>query len=318
MKIWKAKSPSNIALIKYMGKTDVNSNRPANPSLSYTLGHLNSFVELSVNKEKTDSWEPLINDEVISIELNEKSKKRFLENFKKFKNKFGLENYFFDIKSANNFPQACGIASSASSFSALCMATYNAAKELVGADFNLSELSKVSQKASGSSCRSFFPEWAKWEEEGAIEVKFPYENLRHLLIVVDSKEKTVSSSQAHKLVLESPKFEGRTKRALGRLDDLEKSLNMSDWKRAYEICYDEFVDMHELFETSKRPFSYRTESSSSITEIVKNYWKEEGDGPIVTMDAGANVHLLFREQQVRSYKELEELFSEKYQVIGSL
>ena len=149
-------------------------------------------------------------------------------------------------------------------------------------------------------------------------MEFPLENLNHLLIVADSKEKAVSSSQAHKLVLESPNFEGRTKRALDRLYDLEKSLNMSDWNKAYEICYDEFVDMHELFETCKEPFSYRTKSSFEIEKVVKDYWEEEGDGPIITMDAGANVHLLFREQQITLYKELEKLFGEKYQVIGSL
>ena len=39
-----ASAPANIALIKYMGKTDVLSNRPTNSSLSWTLGHLQTFV----------------------------------------------------------------------------------------------------------------------------------------------------------------------------------------------------------------------------------------------------------------------------------
>ena len=34
---WFAKAPSNIALIKYMGKKDAELNLPMNSSLSYTL-----------------------------------------------------------------------------------------------------------------------------------------------------------------------------------------------------------------------------------------------------------------------------------------
>ena len=43
---WYASAPSNIALIKYMGKTDYNGNKPTNSSLSYTLTHLNTHVEI--------------------------------------------------------------------------------------------------------------------------------------------------------------------------------------------------------------------------------------------------------------------------------
>ena len=45
---WLAQAPSNIALIKYMGKKDENSNLPDNSSLSYTLNNLLSTVKLEV------------------------------------------------------------------------------------------------------------------------------------------------------------------------------------------------------------------------------------------------------------------------------
>lgn len=43
---WFAQAPANIALIKYMGKKDENSNLPDNSSLSYTLSNLLSSVKL--------------------------------------------------------------------------------------------------------------------------------------------------------------------------------------------------------------------------------------------------------------------------------
>jgi diphosphomevalonate decarboxylase len=52
-----ASAPSNIALIKYMGKTLATGNIPTNASLSYTLEHLRSFVTLE--SAGADSWQPL-------------------------------------------------------------------------------------------------------------------------------------------------------------------------------------------------------------------------------------------------------------------
>ncbi len=41
-----ASAPSNIALIKYMGKVDTATNKPTNSSLSWTLNSLRSFVRI--------------------------------------------------------------------------------------------------------------------------------------------------------------------------------------------------------------------------------------------------------------------------------
>lgn len=49
---WLAHAPANIALIKYMGKKDDNSNSPDNPSLSYTLNELKSTVRLEKMSSK--------------------------------------------------------------------------------------------------------------------------------------------------------------------------------------------------------------------------------------------------------------------------
>jgi diphosphomevalonate decarboxylase len=65
------------------------------------------------------------------------------------------------------------------------------------------------------------------------------------------------------------------------------------------VCWDEFLDMHELFETSEPPFAYRDAGTGAVLDACRTAWERDGDGPLVTMDAGPNVHLLFRQGQPR-------------------
>jgi diphosphomevalonate decarboxylase len=40
-----------------------------------------------------------------------------------------------------------------------------------------------------------------------------------------------------------------------------------------------------------------TENSAVLLRILEKFWEQKGDGPLVTMDAGPNVHLLYRPDQ---------------------
>lgn len=292
-----ATAPSNIALIKYMGKTSHTENCPSNPSLSWSLNHLTSLVQLESSTESSDRWEPLNVDGYFSPSLSEKGKLRFLNHFQFLKKQMGLPGNFV-VRSGNNFPADCGVASSASSFAALTKATWVWAKDNTSfADMTVGDLSKLSRQGSGSSCRSLFDGWARWESEGAEECVFPIANLEHTLVLLDEEKKQVSSSEAHKRVVTSPQFTGRVKRANQRLQQLEAALQRSDWKQVYKVSREEFEDMHELFETSEPPFSYRNQQSKGVTRWVEDSWNQHGDGPVITMDAGANVHLLWRQDQ---------------------
>src|SRR5690606_20157355 len=112
--------------------------------------------------------------------------------------------------------------------------------------------------------------------------------------------KQVSSSQAHIQVMTSPFFVGRVERAKLRLEQLLSALNVRDWHNIFQITWDEFIDMHKLFETANPAFSYQSEGSKKVLQIVQEYWRENKDGPLVTMDAGPNVHFLWRPEQIKS------------------
>ena len=177
-------APSNIALIKYMGKVDSRSgshtatqsaltnaatvteysrNRPTNSSLSWTLQHLRTFVRvrpLQSEDAEADVWQPFVRSDLLVMELTEFGLAKYLNFFAELKKEFKLKG-FFEIESGNNFPADAGLASSASSFAALTMVAHEVYKKNGGQSvYTAKELAKISQKGSGSSCRSFFKTWS--------------------------------------------------------------------------------------------------------------------------------------------------------------
>jgi diphosphomevalonate decarboxylase len=309
-----ASAPSNIALIKYMGKTDPISNKPTNVSISYTLDELRTYVRMQkIETLSEDVWAPFERADLMPIRLSEKGTAKFLNFFQLLKKEFRLKG-FYQIESANNFPSDCGLASSASSFAALTQCAHevyldeNKTSNIRPHPYTAKELSKFSQKGSGSSCRSFFSPWGLWHENGAEEIKLSVSDLKHMVILCDESIKSVSSSDAHTKVLTSDLFKGRPERAAVRFQELASALRKTDdalntqWKIVFGICWNEFWDMHTLFHTSRPPFMYMNSGSQKALADILNFWEKSGDGPIVTMDAGSNIHLLFRNDQMDLYE----------------
>lgn len=243
-------APSNIALIKYMGKDDASLNLPANPSLSMTLNHLCTWVEIEFSPSSLGEmhWLPEMptfegelkfsegqNPGSLSVDLgvlppcvpqlSEAGVNRILKHahrvraavFHVFPN-YGLsvaEDLSLKIRTANTFPAASGIASSASSFAAVTLATALASSgdlesfrsvwkdKVTGPKFR-QDLAQISRQGSGSSCRSFEGPWVFWEGAHASSVKSSLPELTDLVVLVSSDSKEVSSSQAHAMVLSSP------------------------------------------------------------------------------------------------------------------
>jgi len=297
---FEAKMPSNIALIKYMGKKNSLNNSPSNPSLSYTLSHLTTDVKLI----------PIDNDHD-KLDINSDDKKKFIDHLEFLRKKFNVQQHY-EITSENNFPSHCGLASSASSFAALTKCAINA---FGITNISTEEMATLSQKGSGSSCRSFYSPWALWDEKGVKEIDLPYPKLIHHVIVVSQQKKCVSSREAHKRVESSLLFENRENRTQTRLHDLIHSLSTEDWEKSYKIVWQEFWDMHALFETCDNFFTYLLPESLTVLNYLRQYWQKNHDGPLVTMDAGPNVHLLFREDQEPIAKSLKHHFQEMFTVL---
>ncbi len=316
---WESSAPSNLALIKYAGKKN-DSNLPLNASLSYTLSHFITKVRITPTEDSQDRWQSFEDGECLSLELSSSAVKRFLDFFQLLKKTFQISGFYL-VQSANNFPASIGSASSASSFCALTKAVHRMALSRSSSpeqveSFTPSRLSVLSRQGSGSSCRSFFHPWALWEEEGARALTLPFPHLIHQLVVVGSKSKKISSSTAHEQILKSPAFKGRVKRARSRLLVLLSALNEQNWKACFEVTWEEFQDLHQLYETAG--IFYRSENSHKVLDILEGFWRREKDGPLVTMDAGSSVHLLYRPDQIKTADRLSSLMRGwNWQVLSS-
>lgn len=317
-------APSNIALIKYMGKENIADNKPSNASISYTLPHLKSFVRVSLLKDSNqqDQWQPLLEAEgqkFAAIKISEKGIQRFLSHVQKIKKIYQFEKPLL-IESANNFPSDCGLASSASSFAALTQSVCTFLEKHTSHKLDISQRAELSRTGSGSSCRSFFEPWGLWDAEGVRPVEELPKNLHHMVVIVEEGKKVVSSSEAHKRVPTSLLFQGRRERAELRLKDLihvlkdysqssaSAEVKKNNWHQAFQITWEEFWDMHALFLTSRPPFNYLEPHSLKVTEWVRLEWEKIKNGPIVTMDAGANIHLLYQKEDLELLKSHRAVF----------
>jgi diphosphomevalonate decarboxylase len=304
--MWSSEAPSNIALIKYMGKMQNSRTlvEPYNISLSYTLHRF--FTKVSLEN-------CLSGDQFISeINFNKKAVDRFLLHVKHIKSFFNYKGFFL-VRSSNNFPHSAGIASSSSSFAALTKCVVTALCDISCVPLlSLEQMSKISRMSSGSSCRSFFSPWSVWDSSGASSLKLKINELDHDLILIDQVPKKVSSSEAHNLVKSSPLFESRFFRAQQRFENLVDALNGDRWSDARRICWEEFLDMHQLFETSTPSFGYIQPRTTAVLDKIRQFCETNNDGPIVTIDAGPNIHLLWKKEQGEMRKELKKIITQMF------
>ncbi|KTD22906.1 mevalonate diphosphate decarboxylase [Legionella lansingensis] len=303
---WFSQAPSNIALIKYMGKKDDENNLPINPSLSYTLNHLLSSVMLETYTGKKDFWEALDIPGGANFNLSATAQTRFLKHLARFKEYFQYTGAFV-VRSSNNFPHSSGLASSASSFAALTKCAILALSELTQKPApSIEEQAQLSRLGSGSSCRSFFSPWAIWQDDKVGPIEIPYPRLEHQVIIISHDEKKISSSEAHQRIKTSNLYSTRGQRATENLKVLLTALRAQDWASAYQICWREFQDMHQLFTSCAQPFTYMTEASEQALRSLQDLWQREGDGPLITMDAGPNIHLLYRPDQAEMARQFRQ------------
>jgi diphosphomevalonate decarboxylase len=316
-----ARAPSNIALVKYMGKTNAQENLPANASLSMTLGRLSTWVELET-ASGTDGirWDSSLPTQLPrgvsegelkpqAPMLSEDGIARVMRHFERVRKaapeilqRFGLEtrndSIEWKVRSCNTFPPASGIASSASSFAALTLASMTAlaskpeqfAEAYAGSTELKRALAALSRRGSGSSCRSFEGPWVLWEGADAASVITRMPKMAHFVILISSEAKSVSSSEAHLRVAASPLWEGRTERVGERIRNLLSALGEGDVATVSRIAWTEAWEMHSLFHTSADPFTYWMPGTVEALRMLAPH-VASSKPPIVTMDAGPNVHV---------------------------
>ena len=352
--LFTARAPSNIALIKYMGKDDSELNLPANGSLSLTLSRLCSVAQIRrlecAGQEPKSKWvaeapidarvelsleSPLLGDAGVGRILRhvERVRKACGEIFAGYEIELAAPADF-ELRAANTFPPSAGIASSASSFSAVTLATAhacakNSARFCEVFDESLEfkrELASLSRQGSGSSCRSFEGPWVLWEETQAAGLLTGARSqssdlsldlslktmpaMSDFVLIVSAQPKAVGSSEAHRRVKASPLWDGRAERAQERLRDIAAAIGEANLPMIARIAWSEAWEMHSLFHTSAEPFTYwepaTLDALSFFAPFVTGSEATRAglSTPIVTLDAGPNVHVLVPTREAPQWREM--------------
>lgn len=304
-------SPSNIALVKYWGK---KSNQiPENPSISFTLSNCKTITTLSyVKKEQVDAAFSF--DIYLDGERKDEFKPKIQTFFERIEDYlFFLKDYHFTIETKNTFPHSSGIASSASGMSALALCLMSIEKELhpqkSEAIFN-KKASFLARLGSGSACRSIEGDLVVWGKSFAIEdssdlygVKYPYDvhdnfkNYQDTILLVDKGEKQVSSTVGHDLMHLHPYAQNRFRQAHDNLDKLKLILKSGDLEAFNALIESEALTLHAMMMTS---MPYFILMKPNTLEILNKIWKFRKETKLhlgFTLDAGANVHLLYPQME---------------------
>ncbi len=308
------KSPSNIALVKYWGKSEPQI--PKNPSVSFTLNNCHTTTTLRFSKKKIPS--KAFNLEVI---FEGKKKDDFKPKILKFFERIEkyvpfICEYDFVIKTENSFPHSSGIASSASGMSALALCLMSMEKELntgISEEFFNRKASFLARLGSGSASRSIEGSLVVWGKHQDIEnssdffgIKFPYpihhnfHNYQDTILLVDKEEKQVSSTVGHQLMNNHPFSKQRFVQAnenIGKLSKILQNGNLTDFIKLIES---EALTLHAMMMTSDPYFILMKPNTLKIIEKIREYRKRTDSNICFTLDAGANVHLLFPEKEKES------------------
>ena len=302
---WSA--PSNIALVKYWGKKDNGEQIPANPSISFTLNNCKTITSVEVSKkgEAQDFSFDLLFEGQPKEDFKPKIQK-FLERIEKFCPY--LKEYHFTIDTKNTFPHSSGIASSASGMAALAMNIMSLEKAInpaISDDYFYAKASFLARLGSGSACRSVKGEVVAWGENKTIEgssdlfgVEFDllHENFKHFqdtILLVDKGEKQVSSTVGHNLMHGHPYASRRFEQAHENISLLVDILKIGNVAEFIKIVESEALTLHAMMMTS---MPYFILMKPNTLEIINKIWKFRAETNIpvcFTLDAGANVHVLY-------------------------
>lgn len=299
-----AKSPSNIAIVKYWGKH--GNQLPNNPSISFTLSRCFTETSIAVNHNGSENYHlTFLFDGKESPKFQEKIEKYLIDNQQYFGFLKGLD---LKIESYNSFPHSSGIASSASSMSALVLCLLKIEK-VVNQDFtpiNMQKASFLSRLASGSAGRSVYPVMALWGVTPSISISsdeyaVPLANMvapvfqtyHDSILIVSNKVKSVSSRVGHSLMNGHPLAEQRYATARHNTEKLLKILHDGDVDEFIKIAEAEALQLHEMMATSNPPYHLMEPNTLKIIELVKEFRHDTGAKICFSLDAGPNVHILY-------------------------
>lgn len=283
-------APANIALAKYWGKRDAQLNLPTNGSLSISLAHLGTTTTISAGER----------DQLYCDHRLLPPDTAFAQKVWHFIAFCQPKRPPLVIHTQNNIPTAAGLASSASGFAALTLAL----NDFFQWSLSREQLSQIARRGSGSACRSLwqgFVYWQKGEKADGSDcyarpIASDWQDLRLGIITIDAAAKKISSRQAmNHTAASSPLFSSWTQAAEADLKVIYQAVLDRDFLTLAQTAEANALMMHaSLLAARPAIFYWQPQTLATLQRI----WQARAEGLAVyaTLDAGANVKLLYRAQ----------------------
>jgi diphosphomevalonate decarboxylase len=305
-------SPSNLAIVKYWGKKGVQE--PLNPSISFTLNNSQTKTKItaepSVNPGFTFTLkgekQPLFNAKIESFLKKAQHHLPF------------IRHHHLSIESSNTFPHSSGIASSASSMSALALgliSLHNISLGNENAPLDMLMASGLARLGSGSACRSVFGGWALWGRYNPVkessdmyaisvneEIHQVFKTLNNTILIIDPAVKKVSSSDGHALMENHPYREARISQANDNTGLLLETLKSGDLATFFSIAENEALSLHGLMMSSNPSYTLLNPNSLNAISAIRDAREKDGLPVGFSMDAGPNIHILYPKTHERKVR----------------
>lgn len=295
-------SPSNLAIVKYWGKREVQ--KPLNPSISFSLKKAVTTTRVTAAQSSNPGF-------TFSLDGNKKdtfnAKVANLLQLASDTLPF-IATHHLTIESSNTFPHSSGIASSASSMSALALCLAQIQLKVNSEKDNKLDIRAVSELArmgSGSAARSLYGGWTIWGKTSSVDessdnyavgledIHPNFMQINNAILIIEPKRKKVSSSQGHALMNNHPYSEARINQANNNTKELLAVLKVGDWRRFFDIAENEALSLHALMMSSNPGYTLLHPNSLRVIEEVRKVRLKHNLPVGFSMDAGPNVHLLY-------------------------
>lgn len=281
----RAEACANIALAKYWGKSDKGDNLTDVPSLSLTLDALRTRTEVIFDEGLTHDLATIDGTQLSAGPLQ-----RVVELLSRIRTMSG-ESRKAKVTSTNGFPTAAGLASSASGFAALAVASAEAA----GLRLSPGALSSQARKSSASAARSLFEGFAILETEvDEAEALFPADHweIAMVVAVVASGPKDVASTggMVHTKTT-SPYYPAWRDVAPSIYAQVRAGVLAKDFDQVADAMEHSTRLMHATMFTSLPPVLYLKGPTVELMHTLSAQ-RKRGNPVAYTMDAGPNVKVL--------------------------
>ncbi|MCY4162340.1 MAG: diphosphomevalonate decarboxylase [Flavobacteriaceae bacterium] len=312
-------APSNIALVKYWGKKELQI--PINPSISFTLSKATTQTHIIITPKQHKGLS-------VDFTFDAKPQKKFESKIKTFFNRLieycpWILNHHFKINSNNTFPHSSGIASSASSMASIAIGLVQLEKliddDLVSEEEQNLKASFLARLGSGSASRSIEGPLVIWGESRSFNTSSNYYGLSisqlidvhqvfstfcDTILIVDKNPKKVSSTHGHQMMNNHPFYAGRMIQAENHISSLREVLNTGDIQRMIPIVEREALSLHGLMLSSSNYYLLLQPNTVKIIHRILDFRTSSKLPIMFSLDAGPNIHLLYPlsiKQQVEGF-----------------